>query len=205
MMIDKARIEQLTGRELLRIMRQRYPYLSDDEHLDRCYAALHEAGHFCIAVLLGTFVGQNAYIAVPGRFSSWSRYRGASGSVECFSHDPLEDALVSLAGILASLKSDDPDAKVVTQQDRDEFLEALSHVDEDQRRKLKTEAIGLVDQNWPSIQNVAKAMLLLANEDGDLRGAVFLALFAYAADLAGHGNQAAIFAALVRGSQIALI
>ena len=113
--------------------------------------------------------------------------------------------MVLLGGILASLKSDDPDAKAVTEHDRDEFLQATQHLDEEQRRELTREAIGLVDQNWPKIQKLAIVMLLLADEDGDIGGRAFLLLYAYASNLVGLAEQAGVFAALARGAPIVLI
>jgi hypothetical protein len=205
MKINKRRIEQMSQRKLLRIMRRRYPHLHEAHHLDRWYAAQHEAGHFFVGVLLKTFVGQNANIAVPGRFSSWKRHPDSSGAVECFSYDQRENALVGLAGILASLKSEDPGAEEVTQRDWYEFRLGTSDLDAYQLRTLQKEAVGLVDQNWPKIQKLAIAMLLLADEDGDIQGLRFLALWGYASDLAGHAEQAAALAALVRGSPILVV
>lgn len=180
MKIDRARIEQMTGRKLLRIIRQRYPDLSDDQHLDRCYAALHEAGHFTIAVALHGCFGAWAYLAVPGRASKHGSKRGVSGAVQCSSNDDRHHALICAAGTIASMIIEDPIIEAAAYGDRDDFLNATERLDADQRRALRSEAIDLVMLHWETIRNVAKAMLLYAAKSGDINMKKLYAIHAYA-------------------------
>lgn len=164
------------------IIREKYPKLTNKQHVEHTYIALHEAGHLVAALKSETgTVGPYGYIRIPGK-SSWNILnRGISGKVTCDGYKE-DDAIISYAGYIASLMIDDPDAEIISADDityADKVLnwslkERCGFQDEDtvaEYIKLYMDCTAaLVLRNWGIIEKAAIGMIICADSRGDIRG-----------------------------------
>lgn len=190
-------IDPSASDNIMPLLQEKHPHLTDAQHHERILTAMHEAAHLTVAVALRTYeLGPYGFIRVPKRSSANTRNnnRGIAGRITCGSSEQSDDVIISLAGYALSrfITNDAPSAWV------DDERQALSGIGEiskryneasgivltvDEKRDLEYHyrdcALRLVVLHLPVIEKVATAALLLCDRNGDINGKRWYALIEF--------------------------
>lgn len=186
--------------EVTDLLRERYPWLTREQHDRRRRIALHEASHLVLAVEIARRTndynfGSRAFIRVPGASPKSGGKRGADGAVpigNLYRHE--DDMKVSAAGFLASVLLDEPDhaPAVITETPtpdqldfrarQNKLLAGKVYSDDEARDAVYAvldDTILALARNWPVIDWCATALLLHAGSTGDVPPKGWYGLLSY--------------------------
>lgn len=166
-----------------------FDWLKEEQHDELIFTAMHEAAHMVMAFAVGGYVGHRAYIRIPKRRSKYPSSRSVLGSVRCGGYDNATEAMISLAGIIASFQSKDPNALQVTRGDQRDYRELAGDMDRQKQKALRRKAIELSLMHWTTIEASAKAMLRYCKKTGDLEGSIWEEIKQYAIDQVSSANK----------------